>query len=140
MAHRSVIVNLAADVTPYIARVAEAQLEGHLIGCPVCAHYVKRRGATLSVAADRHRVSAPLLLVRYVVGSVHQRHLAGESLSTRPYTPDRDLGGGKRRLHVKRCCNGCGKELGDAHDDELTGGPLPDVRLECGCWAEDQAA
>ncbi len=41
------------------------------------------------------------------------------------------------RITVQRCCNGCGRSLGDATDDELNaavaGAPLPDVRDECGC-------
>lgn len=47
---------------------------------------------------------------------------------------------GGTRLRVKRCCNGCGRELGDAHEVELeaavAGRPLPDVRDECGLCLE----
>lgn len=36
---------------------------------------------------------------------------------------------------VQRCCNGCGRDIGDVTDDEMTaainGWPLPDVRDEC---------
>lgn len=36
---------------------------------------------------------------------------------------------------VQRCCNGCGRGIGDIKDTELdcaiTGRPLPDVRHEC---------
>lgn len=36
---------------------------------------------------------------------------------------------------IKRACNGCGTELGDAHQAEIdaavVGQPLPDVRGEC---------
>jgi hypothetical protein len=42
-----------------------------------------------------------------------------------------------RTIHVKRCCNGCGREIGDVTEAEMdaavTGMPLPDVRDECGC-------
>jgi len=42
-----------------------------------------------------------------------------------------------RRMTVKRCCNGCGRAIGDALQAELgavmTGFGLPDVRTECGC-------
>lgn len=52
----------------------------------------------------------------------------------RPWTTDvvRPQG---RTLTVKRCCNGCGRKLGDVTDDEIDaaigGGSLPDVRDEC---------
>lgn len=55
----------------------------------------------------------------------------------RPWTPDEKLPDGSTRVTVKRCCNGCGKRLGDVSDDEIdaaiAGGRLPDVRAECGC-------
>lgn len=58
----------------------------------------------------------------------------------RPNTPDRVLPGGGRRITVKRCCNGCDRELGDATEAEITaaisGARLPDVRKECGCDVE----
>jgi len=56
--------------------------------------------------------------------------------ATRPNTPDVKTEFGKR-ITVKRCCNGCNRELGDATDAELdaaiTGARLPDTRDECGC-------
>lgn len=56
---------------------------------------------------------------------------------SRPDTPDRIDPDGWTRIHVKRCCNGCGRVLGDVLDSELDAGiagrPLPDVRQECGC-------
>jgi hypothetical protein len=139
-------VKINVDTGPYIARVIEAQLDAHLVGCKVCAHYLQRRGGTLRLAvaveAERHGVRADLLLLRYVL-SVHERHLAGLTLSTRPATPDRALPFGGKRLQVKRACNGCGTSLGDVRSDELDaaqfGRPLPDTRLECGCWTEATA-
>ena len=54
----------------------------------------------------------------------------------RVWTDDVRVDGG-RALWVKRCCNGCGRELGDATEAELdaavSGLPLPDVTDECGC-------
>lgn len=36
------------------------------------------------------------------------------------------------RVTLKRCCNGCGNELGDADSRDLTwGGELTDVTSEC---------
>ena len=53
----------------------------------------------------------------------------------RPVTPDVPLPGGGSRIHVKRCCNGCGQSLGDVTDAEIAaaidGRGLPDVRKEC---------
>lgn len=55
---------------------------------------------------------------------------------TRPSTPNQ-VDGTQVTLTVKRTCNGCGRELGDANDVELlaaiAGDDLPDVRVECGC-------
>lgn len=55
---------------------------------------------------------------------------------TRPSTPTRTDSNGRQHLTVKRCCDGCGRELGDATRDELEAaivGPLPSVIDECGC-------
>ncbi|AEI11842.1 hypothetical protein Celgi_1323 [Cellulomonas gilvus ATCC 13127] len=56
---------------------------------------------------------------------------------TRPSTPPQRTAEGGRRLTVQRVCNGCGRALGDATTAELeaavSGAPLPDVRVECGC-------
>lgn len=53
----------------------------------------------------------------------------------RPSTPDVINSDGSTTITVKRCCNGCGNELGDATQAEITasveGRPLPDVRGEC---------
>ena len=42
-----------------------------------------------------------------------------------------------KRMTVQRCCNGCGRSLGDVTEQEIecavAGRPLPDVRQECGC-------
>lgn len=55
----------------------------------------------------------------------------------RIWTDDARLPNGVTRITVKRCCNGCGRRLGDVHDHELdhamAGLPLPDVTAECGC-------
>lgn len=57
---------------------------------------------------------------------------------SRPDTPDvRDEASGVTTVKVKRQCNGCGRRLGDATQEELSAllaeRPLPDVREECGC-------
>lgn len=58
---------------------------------------------------------------------------------TRPWTPDEGLPGGGKRLHVKRCCEACGRPLGDVTPAELEAAvalaPLPPVADECGCPA-----
>lgn len=87
------------------------------------------------------------LLMRFL-GSVHARHVAGGSLSTRHHTPvkwtTKANGGKSSRIRVQRSCNGCGSSLGDANDAELdaamSGTDLPDVRLECGCYGREDAA
>lgn len=57
----------------------------------------------------------------------------------RASTPPVDLASGGQRFTVKRCCNGCQRELGDVTPAEMNaaiaGTPLPDVRQECGCLA-----
>ena len=59
----------------------------------------------------------------------------------RPVTPDVTLPEGGKRIHVMRCCNGCGERLGDVTDEEIecamSGYPLPDVRRECPRCAPD---
>jgi hypothetical protein len=58
----------------------------------------------------------------------------------RERTPDREHGGGTV-IAVKRCCSACGRELGDARDDDfLENGFLSDTTGECGCkaWAVRQ--
>jgi hypothetical protein len=113
--------------------------------CPVCRHYLARRFHVLPIAvvhhADQVGVDPKALLSRYM-WSVHQRHLAGGCLSTRPRTPDEKTETGTR-LRVKRYCNGCASDLGDVREDELAaavaGSPLPDVTRECGCAGRDAA-
>lgn len=59
-----------------------------------------------------------------------------EQAPARPSTPPRVDEDGIRHITVKRCCNGCGRELGDATQEELEAaifGPLPSVIDECGC-------
>lgn len=59
------------------------------------------------------------------------------TLRPRTVTPDVRTDDGLLLVHTKRCCNGCGRMLGDASQVELEaavqGAPLPDVRGECGC-------
>lgn len=54
---------------------------------------------------------------------------------TRPWTAPERLPNGRTRITVKRCCNGCRRELGDATPAELdaavAGRDLGDVRAEC---------
>lgn len=119
--------------------------------CPVCQYYAARRfrvvPLAVAIAAARADLDAHELYMRFM-GSVHARHLAGESLSTRHHTPvewTTGPGGEKSsRLRVQRGCNGCGSSLGDANDAELdaamSGAPLPDVRLECGCYDRPEVA
>lgn len=61
---------------------------------------------------------------------------------TRPFTPTVRLSPTTRRITMKRCCNGCGREIGDVNDAEMdaamAGLPLPDVRDECGCSSAPQ--
>lgn len=57
---------------------------------------------------------------------------------TRPRTPDvYDPATGQTTIKMKRRCNGCGNDLGDVTDEEMSAlfseRPLPDVREECGC-------
>lgn len=55
----------------------------------------------------------------------------------RTSTPDRINADGSKTIRIKRACNGCGRDIGDASESELNavvdGRPLPDVREECGC-------
>jgi hypothetical protein len=52
----------------------------------------------------------------------------------RKSTPDQ-VNGTRRTIRVQRCCNGCGKPIGDADEADMNaavaGLPLPDVRDEC---------
>jgi hypothetical protein len=67
----------------------------------------------------------------------HPKQPAGEDSMTRPWTPDTVNEDGSKSLRVKRCCDGCGRPLGDVSGDELeaaiAGAPLPSVVDECGC-------
>lgn len=60
--------------------------------------------------------------------------------ATCPFTVTTLSPTGTRRIHTKRCCNGCARVLGDVTDTEMAaaieGLPLPDVRDECGCLAK----
>jgi hypothetical protein len=60
---------------------------------------------------------------------------------TRPSTDTVRLPEGGSRITVKRCCDACGRELGDATEAELdaavTGRLLPSVLDECGRHAPD---
>lgn len=115
--------------------------------CPVCAYYASRRGhvldAEFALQAFKRGVRISVVVHEYLT-LVHERHLAGLSLSTRPWTPDYVDLDGVTHLTVKRGCSGCGTRLGDATADELeaavAGDDLPDTRLECGCYSEGAAA
>lgn len=68
--------------------------------------------------------------------------MSGRTGWTRPDTQpviEERLGRTITTRKIKRCCNGCGRELGDVNDDEILdavlGTPIPDVRIECGCWS-----
>jgi hypothetical protein len=65
----------------------------------------------------------------------HGAALLDLAAGRRMTTPDVPLPGGGTRMHVKRCCNGCGESIGDVTDEEIDcaigGYPLPDVRKEC---------
>lgn len=57
-------------------------------------------------------------------------------MTARTNTPDekitREDGTTSTRIRIKRCCNGCGKVLGDADDRDVDDhGNLNDVRAEC---------
>lgn len=110
--------------------------------CQVCSHYLTRRAAALDDPIAYRafvRGVGPGVVLHEYLSAVHDRHLAGGSLSTRPCTPDHVDLTGITRVTVKRSCNGCGSTLGDATTTELDaaidGAPLPDVTLECGCWS-----
>lgn len=115
--------------------------------CDVCQAYVARRGDLLLmwVAIYAHRQGVdPRVLFSSYLGRVHRRHFDGGCLSTRVRTPDKKLPDGGTRIHVSRSCNGCQADLGDVREDELdaavSGAPLPDVRIECGCHGRGKAA
>lgn len=61
-------------------------------------------------------------------------------VSARPWTEDRPNEGGGVTITMKRCCNGCGRQIGDVTREEVEAAicsmPLPDVRRECGCYSE----
>lgn len=56
-------------------------------------------------------------------------------MTQRTHTPDRVNDDGTTTIKLKRACNGCGQQLGDITDQEMTAAinsrPLPDVRREC---------
>lgn len=71
------------------------------------------------------------------------------AITTRPWTPNRKKAGDDGRevtvVVMKRCCNGCGRKLGDVYPEEIeasvSGQPLPDVRNECpNCGPAQRAA
>ncbi len=116
--------------------------------CVVCTAYRQRRAHVLAPAIAKQafiRGVMPMVVTVEFMFAVHRRHLAGRTLSTRVHTPTLHRpDGGKTTITVQRVCNGCQKSLGDATEAELeaavAGRPLPDVRLECGCLAQDVAA
>jgi hypothetical protein len=115
--------------------------------CIVCKAYRERRAHVLAPHIAKRafiRGVAPVVVASEYLFAVHSRHLAGKSLSTRTHTPDKKLPSGGTRMHVMRSCNGCQKSLGDVTEAELvaavSGAPLPDVRVECGCYDQGAAA
>lgn len=68
----------------------------------------------------------------------------GLSGKVRLSTPEIVNEDGSTTYHVKRCCNGCGSEIGDITRRELAcavvGAPLPDVTDECGCGGQQAAS
>lgn len=64
----------------------------------------------------------------------HADPLLDMAAGRRTRTPDVTVNG-RKRIHVSRCCNGCGEPVGDVTDQEIAcaadGRPLPDVRGEC---------
>jgi hypothetical protein len=50
-------------------------------------------------------------------------------------TPEARNPDGSKAITIQRCCNGCGRSLGDVTFTEIQaaidGRPLPDVRKEC---------
>lgn len=69
-----------------------------------------------------------------LTGPCHADVLLWLANSTRPWTPDVRAEDGTR-ITVRRCCNGCGLQVGDASAADLeaamTGRVLPDVTGEC---------
>ena len=63
--------------------------------------------------------------------------------ASRPWTPDYVDTDGVTHMTMRRCCNGCGREIGDATIEELqacvTGVQMPDVRDECGCLHRERS-
>lgn len=59
-------------------------------------------------------------------------------MTERPWTLDK-VEGKTKTIRVKRCCENCGRPIGDVTDDEtaaaIAGAPLPSVVDECGCRA-----
>lgn len=114
--------------------------------CEVCSYYASRRGdliaPELALQAFKRGVKVHVVAHEFL-SRVHDRHLAGGSLSTRIHTPVVKTETGSR-ITVQRACNGCGESVGDANDAELdaamAGAPLPDVRLECGCYGSERSA
>lgn len=93
---------------------------------------------------DRFFVRAQGMRLIDDVTRIEWRYLDREAPTPgRIWTDSVDLPGGSRQITVKRCCNGCGRELGDVLDAELDaavrGLRLPDVTAECGCTADGEA-
>lgn len=88
---------------------------------------------------DRYFIGAQGISAADEVTRIEWRYLAGVG-PTRPWTDDLlNCTGEWCDSVTKRCCNGCGRKLGDVTDAEIQAGidgqPLPDVRRECGCLA-----
>lgn len=65
----------------------------------------------------------------------HGVPLMAMAAGRRMSTPDVTDGNGRTVVKVKRCCNGCGEQIGDVTYDEIRaamdGQPQSDVRSEC---------
>ena len=85
---------------------------------------------------DTYFVVAQVIAAYDYVTRIEWCYLPGVG-PTRPSTDIAHHPDGSSTIKVHRCCNGCGRDLGDATDAEVAcaigGARLPDVRDECGC-------
>lgn len=98
------------------------------------ARAIDERERARSLAARLEQENAHLMSMPTTVIPVD---LAGNAQDSRPNTRNTTNTDGSTHMVVKRCCNGCGREIGDADVADLSaaisGAELPDVRTECGC-------
>lgn len=98
--------------------------------------HVRDEGTGLTYAELARRSLAGLSLACWCPpGPCHADALLALAAGRRMTTPDVTLPEGGKRIHVKRCCNGCGEQIGDVTMAEINcamdGTPLADVRAEC---------